>query len=212
MDETRSYWQARLAAVKRALEGNGISAVVVESGAEAREKVLEMIEPGASVGLGGSRTMAEIGLLDALRSGKYKLIDQYAPGMSKEAVMEARKAGTHADFFVAGSNAVTDDGKIVNVDGLGNRLAGFCFGPSRVIMVVGRNKIVENVEAAIWRVRNVAAPMNARRFGAQTPCVKTAHCSDCSSPERICNLTLIIEKQRQPGRMTVVLINQELGF
>jgi L-lactate utilization protein LutB len=212
MDEKRAYWQARLAEVKRALERNGITALVVESGAEARDKVLSMIEPGATIGLGGSRTVSEIGLLEALRSGEHNLIDQYAPGMSKDAVMEARKAGTHADCFIAGSNAVTDDGKIVNVDGLGNRLAGFCFGPDRVIIVVGRNKIVENVDAAIWRVRNIAAPMNARRFGASTPCAKTARCHDCDIPERICNLTLIIEKQRQPGRMTVILVNEELGF
>jgi hypothetical protein len=113
---------------------------------------------------------------------------------------------------VAGSNAITEDGKIVNIDGLGNRLAAFCFGPEKVIIVAGRNKIVKDVAAAIERVKNVAAPMNARRFGAATPCAKTDKCSDCDSPERICNLTLIIEKQRQPGRLTVILVNQELGF
>jgi L-lactate utilization protein LutB len=212
MEETKSYWQARIVEVKRSLERNGMTVFVAETGDQAREKAISLIEEGAAVGLGGSRTVAEIGLLDALRRGGYRLFDQYDPALSKQASAEARKAGTHAEYFVTGSNAVTDDGKIVNIDGMGNRLAGLCFGPEKVILVIGRNKIVHDVDAAIRRVKNVAAPMNARRFKAATPCAKTAACSDCDSPERICNLTLIIEKQRQPGRMTVILVNEDLGF
>jgi L-lactate utilization protein LutB len=212
MDERRSYWEARIQEVKRALEKNGMTVLTAEGALEAREKALSLLPKGATVGMGGSRTVAEIGLLDALRSGQYNLLDQYDASLGKEAALEVRKAGARAEHFVAGSNAVTDDGKIVNIDGMGNRLAAFAYGPEKVIIVVGRNKIVKDVAAGIDRVKNIAAPMNARRFGAKTPCAKTGRCSDCESPERICNLTLIIEKQRQPGRITVILVNEDLGF
>jgi len=212
MDETNWYWLTRMKQVKKALEANGMKAVIARSGEEARKKALRLIPRGATVGLGGSRTTQEIGLLDDLRKGDYRLHDQYAPGLGIENSREIRKAGTNAEYFVSGSNAVTDDGKLVNIDGAGNRLAGFCYGPEKVILLVGRNKIVADVHAAIDRVRNVAAPMNAKRFGLKTPCATTGKCSDCSSAQRICNLTLIIEKQKPKGRITVILINQDLGF
>jgi L-lactate utilization protein LutB len=212
MKEKEQYWSIRLENVRRALERNGMEALVVGSGKRACKEVLATIEEGASVGLGGSRTVEEIGLLDALRKGAYNLFDQYGEGLTREESMAVRKQGTHADYFVSGSNAITDGGKIVNTDGLGNRLAGFCFGPAKVIIVAGRNKIVTDLDAALDRVRNVAAPINARRFGAQTPCVLTGQCTDCDSPERICNLTLIIERQRIKGRMKVILVNEDLGF
>lgn len=212
MSERDVPWRTKLEAVSRALAANGITAIVAETGDEARERALALIPKEATVGLGGSRTMVEIGLVDALRGGNYRLIDQYDPSLGKEATFKARRDSLHADYFVAGSNAVTEDGKLVNVDGLGNRVAGFAFGPDKVIIVVGRNKIVKDVAAALGRIRNVAAPMNAKRLGAATPCATTGVCSDCDSPARICNLTLIVEKQRFPGRMTVILISQELGF
>jgi L-lactate utilization protein LutB len=212
MNEKEQYWVIRLEAVRNALEANGMDSLVVGSGEEACREALAVIDKGSTVGLGGSRTVEEIGLLEALRTGDYTLYDQYGEGLSSGESMDLRKQGTHANYFVSGSNAVTEDGKIVNVDGLGNRLAAFCFGPGTVIIVVGRNKIVPDVDAALERVRNVAAPTNAMRVGAKTPCVKTGKCTDCDSPERICNITLIIEKQRIKGRMKVILVNEDLGF
>ena len=212
MKERNWYWLTRMKRVKKALERNGMKAVIARSGEEARKKALRLIPKGAAIGLGGSRTIQEIGLLDDLRQGSYRLHDQYAPGLNTENSREVRKAGTNARYFVSSSNAVTDDGKLVNIDGAGNRLAGFCYGPERVILLVGRNKIVSDVVAAIDRVRNVAAPMNAKRLGLETPCATTGECSDCSSPQRICNLTLIIEKQKPKGRITVILVNEDLGF
>lgn len=212
MDERERYHLIKLRRVARALKRNGIEAYVAKDSAEALRKALSLIPKGASVGLGGSRTVVEIGLLDALRRGKYVLYDQYKESLSREEAIEIRKKGTQADCFIAGSNAITEDGKIVNVDGMGNRLAGFCYGPQRVIIVVGRNKIVPDLEAALWRVKNVAAVMNAIRFGLNTPCVRTGSCSDCDSPQRICNLTLIIEKQKMVGRIWVILVNRDLGF
>jgi L-lactate utilization protein LutB len=212
MKETDWYWMRRMRTVRGSLEKNGITAYVTRTREEAKKKAISLIKKGGTIGLGGSRTTTEIGLLDILRGDDYKLYDQYDPKLSKETALEMRKRGTHADYFVSGSNAITEDGKIVNTDGLGNRLAGFCFGPDKVIIVVGRNKIVKDVESALDRVRNVAGPMNARRFGLSTPCVRTGKCSDCESPQRICNLTLIIEKQRIKGRITVIMVNEELGF
>ena len=212
MMERDSYYLTKLRHVKKALNRNGMDAYVVRASAEARKKALSLVRKGATVGIGGSRSAEEIGLLDSLRRGNYKLFDQYAGRLSQKQSLAARKQGTHADYFVSGTNAVTEDGKLVNIDGLGNRLAAFCFGPEKVVIVVGRNKIVSDVESAIDRVRNVAAPMNAIRFGLTTPCVKTGRCSDCSSPQRICNLTLIIEKQRVKGRISVILVNEDLGF
>jgi hypothetical protein len=212
MNEKAAYWAVRLECVKEALERNGIEAMVVPTGAAAAEAALAEIPRGARVGLGGSQTVREIGLLAALRKGDYDLIDQYRDGLSRDEALALRKQGAQADCFVSGSNAITDDGKIVNTDGLGNRLAAFCFGPGKVIVIAGRNKITCDLDAAMERVRNVAAPINARRFGLTTPCVETGKCTDCDSPERICNLTLIIEKQHTKGRMKVILVNEDLGY
>jgi L-lactate utilization protein LutB len=212
MTERDWHIQTKLKKTSSALQRNGINAYIAMTAKDATTKALSLLKKGAVVGFGGSRTVSEIGLLDALRKGNYKLLDQYDPSLSKAEAMEQRKEGTHAAYFISGSNAVTEDGKLVNIDGLGNRLAGFCFGPEKVIIVVGRNKVVPDVQSAIDRVRNVAAPMNAKRFGLKTPCVKTGRCSDCSSPERICNMMLIIEKQRIKDRMSVILINEDLGF
>jgi L-lactate utilization protein LutB len=212
MDEREWYWLARMKKAGSALQHNGIRAYVVKNRGQALKKALSLIKKGATVGLGGSRTAAEIGLLDALRTGDYNLYDQYRPGHTRAEQLDLRKKGTHAAYFVCGSNAVTEDGKLVNMDGMGNRLSAMCYGPDRVIIVAGRNKIVADLEEAVSRVRNVAAPMNAKRFGLDTPCARTGHCEDCDSPRRICNLTLIIEKQKIKDRMHVILINEELGF
>ena len=212
MDERDWYWLTRMKKASKALERNGIRAHISANREEALKRALSLIKKGSTVGLGGSRTAAEIGLLDELRSGKYNLFDQYSGKHNKAERLELRKQGAHAACFVCGSNAVTEDGKLVNIDGVGNRLAAMCYGPDRVIIVAGRNKIVSDVEAAIDRVKNVAAPMNARRLGQDTPCARTGKCADCSSPDRICSLMLIIDKQKFKNRMHVILINEELGF
>jgi L-lactate utilization protein LutB len=212
MNEVDWYWLTRMKKAAKALERNGIRAYVTPDRKAALRKALSLIKKGSTVGLGGSRTADEIGLLAELRSGKYKLFDQYSGANTKAKRLELRKQGTHATYFVCGSNAVTEDGKLINIDGVGNRLAAMCYGPDKVIIVVGRNKIVSDAEEGIDRVRNVAAPMNAKRLGQNTPCARTGRCADCSSPDRICSLTLITEKQKFKNRMHVILINEELGF
>ncbi len=212
MNEVERFHLLKLKKVKKALERNGMRAYVAKDRHHALRKALSLIRKGAEVGLGGSRTVAEIGLLDALRKGNYKLYDQYQPSLSKAKAMEMRMKGARARYFVSGTNAITEDGKLVNIDGIGNRLAGFCFGPEKVIIVIGRNKIVPDIDAAIYRAKNVAAPINAIRFGLNTPCVMTARCSDCESPQRICSFTLIIDRQKVKDRINVILVNEDLGF
>lgn len=210
--DTDWYHQARMKTVAAALERRNIEAIIVPDGEAAMNKVLEMIPQGATVGLGGSLTVQQIGLLKALRSGRYNLYDQYAKGLSPDESMQMRRKGLTADVFVTGTNAVTLDGRLVNLDGAGNRVAALTFGPGKVIVVVGRNKIVGDVDQALDRIWNLAAPLNAARLNRKTPCTKTAQCEDCSSSERICNHLLITERQMRPGRLTVILVDQDLGF
>jgi hypothetical protein len=206
------YHQARVRTAMAALERRNAEAVFLPDGTSAKKAVLEMIPEGATVGLGGSLTVQQIGLLSALRSGRYTLYDQYAKGLSPEKSMQLRRKGLLADFFVTGSNAITLDGRLVNLDGAGNRVAALTFGPPRVIVVVGRNKIVSDVDEAMKRIWNWAAPLNAKRLNRKVPCTTTAQCEDCSSPERICNHLMITERQMAKGRLTVVIVDQELGF
>ncbi|KPL18266.1 MAG: hypothetical protein AMJ92_08805 [candidate division Zixibacteria bacterium SM23_81] len=206
------YHEARVKRTMTALERRNMAAMFVPDGNKASKTILKMIPSGTTVGLGGSLTVKQIGLLDALRSGKYTLYDQYAKGLSPEKGMQMRRKGLLADFFVTGSNAVTMDGQLVNLDGVGNRVAAMTFGPQKVIVVVGRNKVVSDVDEALDRVWNKAAPLNAKRLSRKVPCATSGQCEDCSSPDRICNHLVITERQVAPGRLTVVIVNEDLGF
>ena len=202
-------------AIKRTLDSlkqHNIDAHFVPDKETALKEALLLIPRGARVGLGGSQTVREIGLLDALRKGDYKLVDQYEEGISKEEGMRRRVEGARCEFFVCGTNAVTEDGALVNIDGIGNRVSAITFGPSRVIIVVGRNKIVKDVAAGLDRAQKYVAPKNAKRFGVGTPCVETGECSDCSHPDRICNIYSIIKRQWTPGRITVIMVDEDLGM
>jgi hypothetical protein len=196
----------------KALEDNNIECVLVENKQAALQKALELIPEGSTVGLGGSVTVDQIGLLSELRSGKYEVYDQYAPGLEMEENMKRRKLGLTAQFFVTSTNAITSDGQLVNVDGIGNRVAAQAFGPNRVIIVAGTNKIVKDVHEAFDRLEKIAAPMNAKRWSSQNPCADTGVCMDCDSPTRICNIYTIIRRMMIPGRMTVILVKDSLGF
>lgn len=194
-----------------ALEANNIECILVENKGAALEKALELIPEGSEVGLGGSITVEEIGLLEKLRTGNYTLYDQYEEGIDMVENIARRKKGMMAQFFVTGTNAITADGQLVNVDGMGNRVAAQIFGPDKVILVVGTNKIVEDVHAAFKRLEEIA-PVNAKRVGIQTPCYDTGECIDCDSPMRICNMYSIIRRMMFPGRVTMILVDEKLGF
>lgn len=201
-------------AICQALEKRNIKGIYVGNCDEAREKVLSLIPPGAVVSLGGSITLRECGIIDALRKGDINLIDRYQKDLSKDEIKKLLVEGLSADVFLSGTNAITQDGKLVNIDGTGNRVAALFYGPKKVIIVCGANKIVEDAEAGIRRIKLWAAPFNCIRLNMDTPCSSTGICRDsaCLQPTRVCNEIAIIEGQREPDRMTVIIVGQELGF
>ena len=184
----------------------------VSTAAEARDAALSLIPDGSTVGLGGSTTVKQAGILDALRTGDYKLFDQYEPGIDKAENERRRKEGMLAEFYVTGANAISERGELFYLDGIGNRVAAVSYGPGVVIAVVSVKKIVADEETAWARVRNEAAPPNAVRFGADVPCVKTGRCEDCASPDRICNIYLKIHRAWEKDRFHVILVDEDLGF
>ncbi|MCE5245118.1 MAG: lactate utilization protein [Syntrophobacteraceae bacterium] len=214
---TDHYWQVRLGEVKKALEGNNFEVFLAADAAEAKQVVLEEILPKAapkSISWGGSMTFMATGLYEALKNapGMEILDTTYNASVPVEEVMDRRRRALHADLFITGTNAVTEDGKLVNLDAIGNRVAAIVFGPRTVVVLVGRNKIVEDLDEAMYRIKNYAAPVNSMRLNKKTPCTKTSYCEECKSPDRICNAWSITEKSFPIGRIKVVLINQDLGF
>jgi L-lactate utilization protein LutB len=198
--------------VIRGLKRNQIEGRYVRTRQEAAQVVLSMIPAEAKVGFGGSLTLDELGIKDTLRKGDFHFIDRNIAGLTPEQMFGLRRETLLCDIFLCSANAITRDGKLVNIDGIGNRLAALTFGPRKVIVVAGVNKIVKDLERALERVRDSAAPLNARRLAAKTPCVRTGTCSDCHSPGRICCITTIIEFQDDKDRMTVILVGEDLGL
>ncbi len=201
------------------LAENNISAVFVEDRESAFEKVMAMIPQGSVVGFGDSLTLRQIGLVEALEEGGYTFLNPYKPGLSVAENIRLKKRSLTSDVFVTGSNALTLDGKIVNVDGHGNRVAAMLFGPDKVILVIGINKIVANLEEALDKIKNRTAPLNVKRhpdFDPIPPCSETGECSECASPWRICNKTVIIERQYDNNKykpvINLIIIGEELGL
>ncbi len=171
-------------------------------------KALELIPEGSTVAMGGAASAAEIGLVDAVKSGNYNYIDRDAMEDKRAAVL----AGFDADVYLASANAITNDGIMVNIDGNANRVASIAFGPKKVVFIVGMNKVCNDLDGAMKRARNVAAPANAQRFGLATPCCKTGACLDCKSPDTICCQFLITRFSRHKDRIHVILVNDNLGY
>jgi len=210
------YWEKHLTKLKEMLEANNFETFVAANAKEAKKIVLEEILPGLaprSVAWGGSATFTATGLYEVLKERKdLKVVDQYQKGLTPEQNLEIRRQELLTDLFFTGANAVTEEGQLINLDGTGNRVAALTFGPKNVIVLVGRNKVMPDLESAMIRVKNFAAPANAVNLGKQTPCAKTAYCEDCSSPGRICNTWTITEKSNPKGRIKVILINEDLGL
>ena len=210
------YWQIRLTDVKEMLESNNFEVYLTENAAAAKKLVLEEIIPktGAkSISWGGSLTFNATGLYDALKKMKgMKSLDAYDKTITREEALERRRQSLLVDLFITGTNAVTETGMLVNLDMIGNRVAALTFGPKSVIVLAGRNKIVPDLEEAMMRVKNFAAPANVMRLGMKTPCAKTSYCEECKSKDRICNSWAITEKSFPKGRIKIVLINEDLGL
>ena len=194
--------------VIKGLESRNITGYYASSKEEALLLALSLIPEGSSVTMGGAMSAHEIGLVDALKSGNYNFIDRDAAPDRRAAMLQAYDA----DYFLASVNAMTDDGILVNIDGNSNRVSAICHGPKHVIFIVGMNKVCGDLDGAMKRARNVAAPINAQRFGLSTPCAKTGKCMDCKSPDTICCQFLITRFSRHAGRIHVILVNDNLGF
>ena len=194
--------------VIKGLESRNMQGYYASSKEEALLLALSLIPEGSSVTMGGAMSAHEIGLVDALKSGNYNFIDRDAAPDRRAAMLLAYDA----DFFLASVNAMTDDGILVNIDGNSNRVSAICHGPKHVIFIVGMNKVCGDLDGAMKRARNVAAPINAQRFGLSTPCAKTGKCMDCKSPDTICCQFLITRFSRHAGRIHVILVNDNLGF
>ena len=211
-----NYWEARLSHLKEELEANNFEVYVAADGAEAQKIVQEEIIPktGAKrISWGGSKTATDMGLIQALKKdGNLEFLDPFEKEIPLEDSLERRRQALLADLFITGTNALTETGLFVNLDRTGNRVAAITFGPKAVVILVGRNKIVSDLDEAFWRVKDYAAPLVAMRIKAKTPCVKTSVCDDCKSPERVCNAWGIVEKSYPKARIKVILINQDLGF
>ena len=194
--------------VIKGLESRNMSGYYAASREEALQLALTLIPEGATVTMGGGTSVHEIGLVKALKEGNWNFIDRDEIADKRAAMLMAYDA----DVFLASSNAVTEDGVLVNIDGNANRVSAIAQGPKKVVMIVGMNKVCKDVDGAMKRARNVAAPINAQRFGLSTPCAKTGSCMDCKSPDTICCQFLITRFSRHTGRIHVILVNDSLGF
>lgn len=194
------------------LEKNNMEGYYVEDEKELIEKISELIHEGDTVSVGGSMTLFETGVIDFLRCGKYNFLDRYEDGLTREDIKEVYRKSFFADAYFTSSNAITENGELYNVDGNGNRVAAMIYGPDKVIVVAGVNKIVKDLDDAIKRNREIAAPANTKRLNRKTPCKEMGYCTDCNSPERICNDYVVIKKQAEKGRIKVIFVEKELGY
>jgi hypothetical protein len=202
---------------KNALENNNFDAYLAADSLEANQIIMNEIIPkieAKSASWGDSMTLHTTGVLQMLRKNPdVNLIETFAQGVPREEIIERRRQALWVDLFFSGSNAITETGKLVNLDMVGNRIAGIIFGPKHVIITVGRNKIVSDLAEAMKRIKNYAAPLNAiRHADFKTPCRKTSYCMDCKSPDRICNTWAITDKSYPKGRIKVLIINKDLGL
>ena len=194
--------------VIKGLESRNMTGYYADSKEAALAKALELIPEKSSVTMGGAMSAHEIGLVDALKNGDYNFIDRDSYEDKRAAMLMAYDA----DFFLSSVNAMTEDGILVNIDGNSNRVSAIAQGPKKVLFIVGMNKVCNDLDGAMKRARNVAAPINAQRFGLSTPCARTGACMDCKSPDTICCQFLITRFSRHKDRISVILVNDDLGF
>ncbi len=207
-------WLGEKLAVKTLenLKKHGFDAHFVESEEAARDLVLSMLEGFESFGFGGSDTTRALGLPDLLKARGKTIYDHWKEGLSKEEDLEIRLSQGRCDCFICSANAISMTGEIINVDGIGNRTNAMSFGPKKVIIVAGMNKVRPDLHSALARVKEVAGPMRAKSLGMATPCAETGVCNDCNSPQRICRITTILHRKPLLTDISVVLINKSLGF
>ena len=209
MNEIISKRNALLARkVIKGLGSRNMSGYYAETADAALEQALALIPEGSTVTMGGCMSAREIGLVDALKAGPYRFIDRDEIEDNRAAML----AAYDADVFLSSANAITEDGILVNIDGNANRVSAIAQGPKKVVFIVGMNKVCSDLDGALKRARNVAAPINAQRFELSTPCAKTGSCMDCKSPDTICCQFLITRYSKHEDRIHIVLVNESLGY
>lgn len=209
MDENRIKRNDLLAEqIIKGLESRNMIGYYAKSKEEALKMALDLIPEGSRVAKGGSMSVVEIGLEDAVKNGNYEYCDRAAMKDKREAELFAYSA----DVYLGSVNAITEDGVLVNIDGNSNRVSAYAYGPEKLVLIVGLNKVASDADAAMKRARNEAATINAQRFGLSTPCSKTGRCMDCKSPDTICCQFLITRYSRHKDRIHVILVNENLGF
>lgn len=195
----------------KGLESRNMTGFYVQTKEEALELALSLIPENATIARGGSMSMNEIGLTDALENGNYRFVNREKIKDPAEK-RQAELATYDSDFYICSTNAITEDGVLVNIDGNANRVSAMAYGPKNVLYIVGMNKVSPDVDAAMKRARNEAATINTQRFGLNTPCCQTGSCMDCKSPDTICCQFLITRFSRHKDRIKVILVNDSLGF
>jgi len=214
MDSHQIQWNEQVAKkIIEQLEKRGMEGSYAANATQARDEIIAMIPQGSTVYRCGSMSAVSMDLWPRIaKIPGVQVIDPFQPGLSFEDSLEPRRKGLLADVMITSTNAITLDGKLVNLDGLGNRVAAMIFGPKKVILIAGMNKVVPDVETAMARTKNYAGPVNAMRMNIQTPCAENGICVDCKTPARICNIWTVIERQRLKGRIHVKLVGENLGY
>ncbi len=203
--------ELRINAAAKALEANGFKVLTAPDRVSAKELVISLVPEGSVVGVGGSLTIRELNVIEELERRGFKVIHHWVK-VSPEESLEIRRKALTSDVYLTSSNAVTLDGKLINIDATGNRVAAMMFGPKRVIVVVGRNKITRNLEEGLLRAKNIAAVANCIRLNYKTPCTTLGYCIDCKAAEKPCNVVVIMERKPTNTDVYVVLVNDDLGF
>lgn len=204
--------QDRIAKTVEALQKNRFTASYYATAQEALEELFNIIPLDATVGIGGSWTLIQLEVAEKLEARGNTVYCHHKPGLSPEEILDIRRKQLTCDVFLTSSNAITEDGRLVNTDASGNRVAAMMFGPKKVIILAGINKIVGSLDEAQERIRTTAAPLNNKRLNRPNPCVKTGYCVDCQGPTRLCNITTVIHKRPPVSDIHVWVIGEEIGY
>jgi len=207
-------WHQEQRAIRaiNALKEHGFEALYVADRHQAHAELLNRIPASARVGVGGSMTIREIGILAALEAQGNIIYNHWKPGLSQEEILNIRKAHLTCDIFLTSTNALTIEGELVSTDGIGNRVCAMTFGPQKVMIVAGINKLVPDIPSALQRIKNIATPQAIKEADLAVPCIQTGFCADCNSPQRACRATIILERRPMLTDILIILVGDNLGF
>lgn len=206
------YREKMIERTVKALSSNYFDAHLFADRSSLIDSVMKYVSPGMKIGIGGSLSVRGIGLLERLKEIDVQILDHWKQGLTKEDISATRLQQLTCDLFLSGANAITERGDIVNIDGFGNRVNAMTFGPKKVIIIAGYNKITPDINLALDRIKRIAAPLNAKRLNLPLPCAETGYCHDCKSEARICRVTSIIQRRPNGTDISVYLMNEELGL